>query len=270
LVILRDVTRDRRQEATTLESERSNAVKLLAAGVAHEIGNPLNALNIHLQLLARELNDLPDGTREPLADLVGVARTEVERLDTIIRQFLRALRPTQPVLHPEQPTDVLQETLALLKTEFENRRISVSVDITETIPTVQLDRSQIKQVFFNLIKNALEAMPDSGTLRIVVSAGDVYVDIAFIDTGKGIAPEELQRIFEPYHTTKRTGTGLGLMIVQRIIDEHGGEIELSSKPGAGTCFKVRLPRSERRVRLLSTPDGGGGGARAGRAEEAYG
>ncbi|HQL51535.1 MAG TPA: ATP-binding protein [Kiritimatiellia bacterium] len=270
LVILRDVTRDRRQEATTLESERSNAVKLLAAGVAHEIGNPLNALNIHLQLLARELSGLPDGTREPLADLVGVARTEVERLDTIIRQFLRALRPTQPVLHPEQPTDVLQETLALLKTEFENRRISVSVDITETIPTVQLDRSQIKQVFFNLIKNALEAMPDSGTLRIVVSAGDVYVDIAFIDTGKGIAPEELQRIFEPYHTTKRTGTGLGLMIVQRIIDEHGGEIELSSKPGAGTCFKVRLPRSERRVRLLSTPDGGAGGARAGRAEEAYG
>jgi PAS domain S-box-containing protein len=270
LVILRDVTRDRRQEASTLESERSNAIKLLAAGVAHEIGNPLNALNIHLQLLARELNDLPDGTREPLADLVGVARTEVERLDTIIRQFLRALRPTQPVLHPEQPTDVLQETLALLKTEFENRRISVSVDITDSIPSVQLDRSQIKQVFFNLIKNALEAMPDSGALRIVVSAGDVYVDIAFIDTGKGIAPEEMQRVFEPYHTTKRTGTGLGLMIVQRIIDEHGGEIELSSKPGAGTCFKVRLPRSERRVRLLSTPDGGAGGARAGRAEESYG
>lgn len=269
LVILRDVTRDRRQEASTLESERSNAIKLLAAGVAHEIGNPLNALNIHLQLLARELNDLPDGTREPLADLVGVARTEVERLDTIIRQFLRALRPTQPVLHPEQPTDVLQETLALLKTEFENRRISVSVDITDSIPSVQLDRSQIKQVFFNLIKNALEAMPDSGALRIVVSAGDVYVDIAFIDTGKGIAPEEMQRVFEPYHTTKRTGTGLGLMIVQRIIDEHGGEIELSSKPGAGTCFKVRLPRSERRVRLLSTPDGGGG-ARADSAEESYG
>lgn len=253
LVILRDVTRDRRQEASTLECERSNAIKLLAAGVAHEIGNPLNALNIHLQLLARELLDLPEGTREPLADLVGVARTEVERLDTIIRQFLRALRPTQPVLRPEQPTDVLQETLALLKNEFENRRITVSVDITEAIPAVQLDRSQIKQVFFNLIKNALEAMPDGGALRIEMGAGDVYVDIAFIDTGKGIAPEELQRVFEPYHTTKQTGSGLGLMIVQRIIDEHGGEIELSSKPGAGTCFKVRLPRSERRVRLLTTP-----------------
>ena len=252
LVILRDVTRDRKQEASALESERSNAVKLLAAGVAHEIGNPLNALNIHLQLLARELRDLPDGTREPLAELVGVARTEVERLDTIITQFLRAIRPTKPVLVPEQPAEVLQETLKLLKTEFENRRIGVSVDITDPVPTVHLDRSQIKQVFFNLVKNALEAMPDGGSLKVVFGVGDAYVDISFIDTGKGIAPEELGRVFEPYHTTKKKGSGLGLMIVQRIIEEHGGEIELASKPGEGTCFKIRLPRSERRVRLLNT------------------
>jgi PAS domain S-box-containing protein len=252
LVILRDVTRDRKQEASALESERSNAVKLLAAGVAHEIGNPLNALNIHLQLLARALCELPDGAREPLEDLVGVARTEVERLDTIITQFLRALRPTKPVLLPEHPTDVLKETLKLLKTEFENRRIVVSVDIPHEVPTVHLDRSQIKQVFFNLIKNALEAMPDGGALKVVFGVGDVYVDISFIDTGKGIAADELSRVFEPYHTTKATGSGLGLMIVQRIIEEHGGEIELTSKLEEGTCFKIRLPRSERRVRMLNT------------------
>jgi len=252
MVILRDVTRDRKQEASALESERSNAVKLLAAGVAHEIGNPLNALNIHLQLLARELRDLPDGTREPLDELVGVARTEVERLDSIITQFLRAIRPTKPVLAPEQPTEVLHETLKLLKTEFENRRIVVSVDIPDPVPTVQLDRSQIKQVFFNLIKNALEAMPDGGSLKVIFGVGDAFVDISFIDTGKGIAAEEMGRVFEPYHTTKTKGSGLGLMIVQRIIEEHGGEIELASKPGEGTCFKIRLPRSERRVRLLNT------------------
>ncbi len=251
LVILRDVTRDRRQEASAIESERFNAVKLLAAGVAHEIGNPLNALNIHLQLLERELRGLPDERRGDLEGLVGVARLEVERLDTIITQFLRAVRPTKPVLAPEIPTEVLQETLRLLAKEFENRRIAVSVDIPEEMPTVHLDRSQIKQVFFNLIKNALEAMPDGGTLKVVLAVGDVFVDIAFIDSGGGIKPEEMGRVFEPYHTTKAQGTGLGLMIVQRIVEEHGGEIELSSKPGEGTCFKIRLPRSERRVRMLS-------------------
>jgi signal transduction histidine kinase len=144
----------------------------------------------------------------------------------------------------------LQETLALLKTEFENRRIAVTVELPDAVPMVHLDRSQIKQVFFNLIKNALEAMPDGGGLKIGFTVGDAHVDIAFTDTGKGIAPDELRRVFEPYHTTKAKGSGLGLMIVQRIIEEHGGEIELSSKPGEGTCFKIRLPRSERRVRLL--------------------
>lgn len=251
LVFLRDVTRDRRQEASALESERSNAVKLLAAGVAHEIGNPLNALNIHLQLLSRELRELPDKSRAPLEDLVSVARTEVERLDAILTQFLRAIRPTKPLLTPERPTEVLHETLKLLKTEFENRRIAVSVDIQDEVPNVQLDRSQIKQVFFNLIKNALEAMPDGGALKIVLGVDDACVNISFIDTGQGIAAEELGRVFEPYHTTKAKGSGLGLMIVQRIVEEHGGEIELSSKPNEGTCFKIRLPRSERRVRMLN-------------------
>jgi signal transduction histidine kinase len=102
-----------------------------------------------------------------------------------------------------------------------------------------------------VIKNAIEAMPDGGALRIVFSVGDIFVDIAFIDTGCGIAPEELGRVFEPYHTTKQKGNGLGLMIVQRILEEHGGEIELSSKQGEGTRFRIRLPRSERRVRQLS-------------------
>jgi two-component system, sporulation sensor kinase E len=256
LVILRDITRERRDEATALASERSDAVRLLAAGVAHEIGNPLNALNIHLQLLARELGDVqPEALRGSLKDLVAVARTEVERLDTTITQFLRAIRPSRPVLEPENPTEVLHETLKLLKTEFENRRIAVAVDVPEQVPSVHLDRSQIKQVFFNLIKNALEAMPDGGTLRVVFSVDDACVNIAFCDSGSGIAGENMRQIFEPYHTTKKEGSGLGLMIVKRIIDDHGGEIELSSKLDEGTCFKIRLPRSERRIRMLKR--GGG-------------
>jgi signal transduction histidine kinase len=115
---------------------------------------------------------------------------------------------------------------------------------------VRLDRQQIKQVFFNLIKNALEAMSDGGSLRIAFNVGDAFVDISFIDSGVGIPQEDLGSIFEPYHSTKKKGSGLGLMIVQRIVEDHGGEIEVASKLGQGACFKIRLPRNERRVRML--------------------
>jgi len=251
LIILRDVSNERKQEASVIESERINAIKNLAAGLAHEIGNPLNALNIHLQLLSRELSEVKDeSVRKSLQALTDVARAEIARLDAINTQFLGAIRPSQAVLMPELPTDVLEETLKILKTEFKNRSIDVSVDIPEAVPSVRLDRQQIKQVFFNLIKNALEAMPDGGSLRIVFGVGDAFVDISFIDTGVGIPQEELGRIFEPYHTTKKRGSGLGLMIVQRIVEDHGGEIEIASKLGQGACFKIRLPRNERRVRML--------------------
>ena len=251
LIILRDVSNERKQEASAMESERINAIKNLAAGLAHEIGNPLNALNIHLQLLSRELREVKDeAVRKSLQELTDVARTEIARLDAINTQFLGAIRPSKPMLAPEQLTEVLEETLKILKTEFKNRAIQVSVDIPEAVPAVRLDRQQIKQVFFNLIKNALEAMPDGGSLKIVFGVGDAFVEISFLDTGVGIPQEELGRIFEPYHTTKKKGSGLGLMIVQRIVEDHGGEIEVASKPGQGACFKIRLPRNERRVRML--------------------
>lgn len=253
LIILRDVTDAHRREDSALESERINAVRMLAAGVAHEIGNPLNALNIHLQILSRDLRDeegLSDEMREHYASLVRVARDEVERLDTIIRQFLSALRPQKPVLRPEQPAEVLRETLQVLQTQLENRRISVEVDVPAQIPTVLLDAAQIKQVFFNLIKNALEAMSDGGRLHILFSVSDSFVDITIRDNGKGIPQEELGRLFEPYHTTKDKGNGLGLMIVKRIVEDHGGEIEVASKEGAGTSFKIRLPLAERRIRRI--------------------
>ena len=251
LIILRDVSNERKQEASVIESERINAIKNLAAGLAHEIGNPLNALNIHLQLLSRELREVKDeAVRKSLQELTDVARSEIARLDAINTQFLGAIRPSKPVLMPESPTEVLEETLKILKSEFKNRSITVSVDIPEAVPAVRLDRQQIKQVFFNLIKNALEAMPDGGSLRIAFGIGDAFVDISFIDSGGGIPQEDLGSIFEPYHTTKKKGSGLGLMIVQRIVEEHQGEIEVATKPGQGACFKIRLPRNERRVRML--------------------
>lgn len=253
LIILRDITRDRAQEASLLEGERFNAVKLLAAGVAHEIGNPLNALNIHLELLARELKALPENQRDSLQELVKVARSEVGRLDAIITQFLRALRPSPPQLERADIAGLLRDTLDLMRSEIENRRIDVAVTSAEGVPPVRIDPGQIRQVFFNLIKNALEAMPDGGTMVISFSVGDVYLTLDFLDSGQGIAPDDFNRIFEPYHTTKSNGHGLGLMIVQRIIQEHGGQIEVSSKPNTGTRFRILLPLAERRIRKIEAP-----------------
>ena len=254
LVILRDVTAERLRENSALETERTNAVCQLAAGVAHEIGNPLNALNIHLQVLARDLREetaLDKDTRNHYDGLVQVARSEVSRLDAIIRQFLGALRPSRLVLRPEQPEEVVKDSLKVLQTELENRRIAVSLDAPARIPKLMLDREQMQQVFFNLVKNAMEAMPDGGRLRILFEVGDAFVTISIVDSGKGIPVEELGRLFEPYHTTKVNGNGLGLMIVKRIVSGHGGEIEVSSKPETGTCFKIRLPLQERRIRRLN-------------------
>lgn len=250
LVILRDVTREREQDADQIANERIQAVQLLAAGVAHEIGNPLNALTIHLQLIERELRKNKSREGENLRQMLHVARDEVGRLDVIISQFLRAVRPARPHLSPGQPLEIIKDTLRLMRKDIENRRVQVAIEHPDFIPKVRLDRQQIRQVFFNLIKNAVDAMPGGGCLRIVLEVGDANLAIAFHDTGSGIPAEELGRIFEPYHTTKADGSGLGLMIVQRIVREHGGQIEIASKPDKGSCFRIMLPLPERRVRLL--------------------
>ncbi len=249
-VILRDVTRDREQEAHTIESEKLNALTLLAAGVAHEIGNPLNSLTIHLQLLEREIAARPEDQREGLEELVRVSKQEVTRLDQILTQFLRAIRPSPPHLERASLRGVLEETLGFLRHEIQDRDVLVEVEGPEDLPTACLDRNQIKQAFFNIIRNAIQAMTDGGLLKITLSSTDRFVCAAFKDTGPGIAPEEMTSIFEAYHTTKKEGSGLGLMIVQRIVRDHGGEMEVHSEPRAGTTFTLYLPRDETRIRLL--------------------
>ena len=250
VVILRDVTRDRAHEAKTIESERMNALMLLAAGMAHEIGNPLNSLNIHLQLIGRELALLPDAERESLRGLLDVTQKEVQRLDGIITQFLRAIRPAPLKLEPSSVRDILQETLDFLKHEIRDRDVLVEVELPDDLPAIPLDRQQIRQVFFNIIRNAIQAMINGGLLKIGARATDRFLVLAFKDTGPGIAPERLTNLFEPYSTTKAEGSGLGLMIVQRIVRDHGGQMEIHSAPRSGTTFTLFLPREEQRIRLL--------------------
>jgi PAS domain S-box-containing protein len=253
VVILRDVTHDREHEAKTIESERLNALMLLAAGMAHEIGNPLNSLNIHLQLIAREVATLPETARENLRGLLDVTQKEVKRLDGIISQFLQAIRPAPLKLEPTDVRDVLQETLDFLKHEIRDRDVLVEVELPAGLPAIPLDRQQIRQAFFNIIRNAIQAMTNGGLLKIGARTSEQFLAITFKDTGPGITPERLANMFEPFSTTKADGSGLGLMIVQRIVRDHGGQLEIHSEPHAGTTFTLLLPREEQRIRLLKAP-----------------
>lgn len=253
VVIFRDVTRERESTAESIESERLHALSLLAAGVAHEIGNPLNSINIHLQLLDREIGYLDnEGAKSDLKELVEVSRKEVGRLDTIIRQFLKALRPSMPERRPHRLSQLVDETLEVMKHEIRDRRMLVESDYAD-VPAVLVDETQVKQVFFNVIKNALQAMDDGGILKVEVQGMDRHIGVIVEDNGAGIDPEKMGAIYEPYHTTKLEGTGLGMMIVQRIMRDHGGEIEINSEPGRGTRMILRFPREDARLNLLSAP-----------------
>ena len=224
IVYVRDITAEKARTEEELRAGASRAVMDLAAGVAHEIGNPLNALSLNLQLLQRSYRDDPS---------IAECLAQVARLDGIIRGFLQALRPQKPNLRPGSVADPLKACLATLKPQFEERRIKVTLDMPSALPAV-----------------ALEAMKDGGSVEIAIGSDDDDVTIAFGDSGAGMSTEQLTHLFEPYRTTKAKGTGLGLMVTDRIVRAHGGTIAAESSLGEGTTFTIRLPRIEKRIRTL--------------------
>ena len=253
-MILRDITESRRSAQQTIESERLNALTLLAAGVAHEIGNPLNSLHIHLQLMERKVRELNDNAKAELQESIDISRSEINRLDSIVTQFLRAIRPSRPELHPENVNAIVEEAVRFFAPEIQDRDVVVEQELRSDLPLLQIDRGQMKQAFYNVIKNSLEAMKRRGILRIRSDMDDTHVLIRFIDTGGGMSATNLSRVFEPYFTTKPSGTGLGLLIVRRIVREHGGELSIESSEGKGLTLTIRLPYIDKRVRMLEAGD----------------
>ena len=253
-IIMRDITESRRTAEKTIESERLNALTLLAAGVAHELGNPLNSLNIHLQLMERQARKLKGKEGEELQQSIEICRGEINRLDSIVTQFLRAIRPSRPQVQPENINATVEEAVRFFSAEIEARDIVVETELRSDLPLLRLDRNQMKQAFYNVIKNSFEAMRRRGILRIQTDMDESHVRVSFIDTGGGMSAETLSHVFEPYYTTKGSGTGLGLLIVRRIVREHGGELAIESTEGKGLTLTIRLPLKEQRVRMLEAGD----------------
>jgi len=251
VIVLSDVTEERVSIEERIESERIDSIVRLAAGVAHELGNPLNSLTIHLQLIERKIKKLGEQTdAAKLAESLQVCQGEVERLDGIITHFLEAVRPQKPELNELDLLRLVEEVLRVQEAELGDRKLDVKVEVSDDLPTILGDSDQIKQVFFNLIKNAMEAMQPNGSLRIIARRDDDYVYLQFVDTGSGISEEDLSKVFQAYYTTKKGGHGLGMMIVERIMRAHGGHINIESRKEAGTAITLQFPQQHRRTRLL--------------------
>ncbi len=251
VMLVRDITESRRETEEAIESEKLNALTLLAAGVAHEIGNPLNSLGIHLQLLQRKAEELPPGDREKLDEHLTTAHNEIRRLDSLLKEFLHAIRPVAPLRRPGNLNEVLEDTLTLLAPELKEHNVRVHLDLADDLPSLRLDTDQLKQAFFNLLKNAYQALPGSGGEVQVESRFNEYeVVFSIHDKGSGISPEVMGSLFEPFRSGRKSGTGLGLLIVRRIVRDHGGEIEVESEEGEGTTVRLYFPIAEKHVRLI--------------------
>jgi len=229
----------RKTEAQLIRSEKLAALGQLAAGIAHEIRNPLTSINI----LIHSLRDKPSDEERRQEDL-RVIEEEIRRINEIVDQFLRFAKPAPPLLQQADVLSLFEETLQLLKPQIEKHRISVEKEFPSLPPTV-LDREQMKQVILNLLLNALQAMPGGGRLRLSgqVLEDNRWIQLSIQDTGVGILPEDMNKLFDPFFSTKEGGVGLGLSIAHRILDQHRGKIQAESTPGRGTLFTLWLPIS---------------------------
>jgi signal transduction histidine kinase len=257
-------------QSTLAYSRKLVALGRLTAGNAHEVKNPLNAKMIHLELLRTKIRGSVSATLQPepvaaaggtlglgparatalpasiqgALEHVAIIESELRRLDEVVQGFLKFTRPEDLRLQPVRVMALFEEILPIIEIEATKHGVKVTTDVGVSTPNVNGDLGMLRQAFLNLAINACQAMPQGGSLRLVAGpASRQRVEIRIEDTGVGIKPEHLSRIFDLYFTTKERGTGIGLSMVYRIIQMHDGEVEVQSTPGRGTTFRVLLPRA---------------------------
>ncbi|MBU9720837.1 MULTISPECIES: PAS domain-containing protein [Bacillaceae] len=236
VLTFRDITQKKKSEELIHQSEKLSAVGQLAAGIAHEIRNPLTSLKGFLQLI--EFNQ---GGKQEYYDIM---KSEFSRIEQILNELLILSKPQKMDKVPTSIVNLMDHTVTLLQTQAIIKNIQIKKDIQAEDAMVECAEHQIKQVFVNLIKNAIEATDDGGEINVLIRAINQEVTVEVVDTGCGIPKEKLKRIGEPFFTTKNKGTGLGLMVTFQIIEEHGGTVEVDSIEGEGTTFKIKLPLYE--------------------------
>lgn len=242
LVIVRDVSDQKRQEARLHRSESLASLTTVAAGVAHEIKNPLASIGIHLQLLRKAFQRKKTLGIDDAARYLDVIDEEIDRLNGIVVDFLFAVRPMDVRLRLEHVNRVVEDVLNFVSYELSEHRITIKRQLGEFLPKLRLDENLMKQALLNIIKNAMNAMEiGGGTLTVSTKLVGDSVMLSVADTGSGMDEATLAKIFEPYFTTKQTGSGLGLTMVFKVVKEHNGEITVNSKKGIGTVFSITLP-----------------------------
>jgi len=250
LVHIEDVTEKKINQARLHRAESLAALTTLAAGVAHEIKNPLGSISIHLQLAQKEMKKKQTIKTKSIKQYLEVISEEVERLNRIVVDFLFAVRPMDMKLEEGNLNQLVRELLDFLKFELEQAHIRIETDLARNLPKILMDEKYMKQALLNLIKNSLSAMPDGGVLLIETSTKCPDVILKVIDNGFGIPEAIMDKIFEPYFTTKEFGSGLGLTLVYKIVKEHLGDVSLTSKQDEGTTFILTFSIPQKEKRLL--------------------
>jgi signal transduction histidine kinase len=230
------------REQRLIRSERMAAAGVLASHITHEVRNPLNSIALNTEMLEEEIAGLPGERGAEAGGLCRAIQAEVDRLTAITEEYLRFARLPKPSLQPQDVNDIVGSLASFIGGELESKRIRCRVELAERLPHVHADEGQLRQCLLNLLRNAAEAMEQSGgtiTMRTTLEGNSVLVSVA--DDGPGIDAEHQAHIFDPFFTTRAGGTGLGLALTHQIVVEHGGAIDVQSKVGEGTVFSVALP-----------------------------
>ena len=241
IIMFMDISREKSEQSRLRRAESMAALSTITAGIAHEIKNPLGAIDIQLQLIERIMGNSKNEENLKVGKYVKTVREEVDRLNTIVVDFLNAIRPLKVELRKMSINTVINDLFRLIEPETKERKIQLMLNLNKGITEIPLDSKLIKQALLNIVNNSIEAVGEDGKIVISTSADNDWLYISVADNGRGIEKDKIDSLFEPYYTTKHFGTGLGLTIVYKIVKEHRGDIEIETQDDRGTNFIIKLP-----------------------------